>query len=80
MPRFQKCHLEMDKRSKGKKILFVCERNSAQSPFVSRNILCHKQIHYKKIIAESLTPSPIQDGGAVQPLSGETKEHDGKKC
>ena len=34
---FQKCHLEMDKKCKGKKILFVCERNSAQGPFVSKD-------------------------------------------
>ena len=67
---FQKCHLKMDKRSKGKKILFVCERNSAQSPFVSKTYITSQR---------NFIHSTIQDGGALQPLPGKAKEHDGTK-
>ena len=67
---FQKCYLKMDKRSKGKKILFVCERNSAQSPFVSKTYITSQR---------NFIHSTIQDGGALQPLPGKAKEHDGTK-
>ena len=60
----------MDKRSKGKKILFVCERNSAQSPFVSKTYITSQR---------NFIHSTIQDGGALQPLPGKAKEHDGTK-
>ena len=87
---FQKlCYLDMDKRSKGKKILFVCERNSAQSPFVSRNIGWARKLNWifislqrnycKRMKFKVLYIAIIQDGGDVQPLPGKAKEHDGKQ-